>query len=45
MNKRGLPIAYLIAAAVVVAVAVWTTMGSPLPSHPVSGVMQKASNR
>jgi len=44
VKKRGLPVAYLIAAAAI-AVAVWTIMGHPLPSHPVSLVAQRASNR
>jgi len=44
VEKRSRPIAYLIAAAAI-AVAIWATIGGPLPTHPDHGLAQKQGSR
>jgi len=38
------PVSY-IAAAAAIAVAVWATIGAPLPTHPDGGLVQKVERR
>jgi hypothetical protein len=44
VEKPSRPIAYLIAAAAI-AVAIWATIGGPLPTHPDHGLAQKQRSR